>query len=104
MSSATGCARLPLGSPFRCCIGTTLIATPISTTWSRRRCLNYATYLTEIEVCRANRADLDATIVAPNGRDRFTFRWILIHLIEEYARHNGHADLIREAIDGETGE
>ncbi|HEY1760949.1 MAG TPA: DinB family protein [Acidimicrobiales bacterium] len=31
-------------------------------------------------------------------------RWILCHMIEEYARHNGHADLIREAIDGETGE
>jgi uncharacterized damage-inducible protein DinB len=33
-----------------------------------------------------------------------SLRWILVHMIEEYARHNGHADLIREAIDGETGE
>ncbi|HEU0131246.1 MAG TPA: DinB family protein [Mycobacteriales bacterium] len=33
-----------------------------------------------------------------------TLRWILCHLIEEYARHNGHADLLREAADGETGE
>jgi hypothetical protein len=33
-----------------------------------------------------------------------TMRWILTHMIEEYARHNGHADLIRESIDGETGE
>ena len=66
---------------------------------------DYAAYLAEVEVCRANQGlDFDATIVAPNGRDRFTFRWILIHLIEEYARHNGHADLIREAIDGATGE
>jgi uncharacterized damage-inducible protein DinB len=31
-------------------------------------------------------------------------RWILTHMIEEYARHNGQADLIRESIDGETGE
>jgi hypothetical protein len=31
-------------------------------------------------------------------------RWIFCHMIEEYARHNGHADLLREAIDGETGE
>ena len=31
-------------------------------------------------------------------------RWILCHLIEEYARHNGHADLIRELVDGLTGE
>lgn len=31
-------------------------------------------------------------------------RWVVVHMIEEYARHNGHADLIREAVDGETGE
>jgi hypothetical protein len=30
-------------------------------------------------------------------------RWVLIHLIEEYARHNGHADILRERIDGVTG-
>ena len=35
---------------------------------------------------------------------RFSLRWILVHLVEEYARHNGHADLIRESIDGSTGE
>jgi uncharacterized damage-inducible protein DinB len=35
---------------------------------------------------------------------RVSLRWILCHLIEEYARHNGHADLIRESIDGATGE
>jgi len=34
----------------------------------------------------------------------FSLRWILTHLVEEYARHNGHADLIRESIDGSTGE
>ncbi|REF35304.1 uncharacterized protein DUF664 [Thermasporomyces composti] len=33
-----------------------------------------------------------------------SLRWILCHMIEEYARHNGHADLIRESIDGLTGE
>jgi len=33
-----------------------------------------------------------------------SLRWIFVHLIEEYARHNGHADLLREAIDGQTGE
>lgn len=31
-------------------------------------------------------------------------RWVLVHMIEEYARHNGHADLLREAVDGLTGE
>lgn len=33
-----------------------------------------------------------------------SLRWILCHMIEEYARHNGHADLIRESADGATGE
>ncbi|MFE2046725.1 DinB family protein [Streptomyces sp. NPDC059477] len=37
------------------------------------------------------------------GGDGLSLRWILIHLIEEYARHNGHADLIRERIDGVRG-
>ena len=32
-----------------------------------------------------------------------SLRWIYVHMIEEYARHNGHADLIRELIDGSTG-
>jgi uncharacterized damage-inducible protein DinB len=36
------------------------------------------------------------------GQD-VSLRWIYVHLIEEYARHNGHADLIRECIDGATG-
>ena len=38
-----------------------------------------------------------------NGRE-CTHRYILVHMIEEYARHNGHADLLRERIDGVTGE
>jgi hypothetical protein len=37
------------------------------------------------------------------GQQR-NLRWIVTHLIEEYARHNGHADLIREALDGATGD
>ena len=37
------------------------------------------------------------------GRTR-DIRWICLHMIEEYARHNGHADLIRERIDGVTGD
>ena len=35
--------------------------------------------------------------------DSCSLRWILHHMIEEYARHNGHADLLRELIDGEVG-
>ncbi|MFD4632951.1 DinB family protein [Streptomyces sp. NPDC058284] len=37
------------------------------------------------------------------GEETVSLRWILVHLIEEYARHNGHADLLRERIDGVTG-
>jgi hypothetical protein len=39
----------------------------------------------------------------PNGESP-SLRWILVHMIEEYARHNGHADFIRESIDGSVGE
>jgi len=38
------------------------------------------------------------------GQGGVSLRWVLAHMIEEYARHNGHADLLRESIDGETGE
>jgi uncharacterized damage-inducible protein DinB len=38
------------------------------------------------------------------GQGAFSLRWILLHMIEEYARHNGHADLLRESIDGQVGE
>ncbi|MGW1766005.1 DinB family protein [Streptomyces sp. NPDC002073] len=36
--------------------------------------------------------------------EQFNLRWVYTHMIEEYARHNGHADLLREQIDGVTGE
>jgi hypothetical protein len=39
----------------------------------------------------------------PDGRTP-SVRWIVVHMIEEYARHNGHADLIRESVDGLVGE
>ena len=38
------------------------------------------------------------------GRAGFSLRWILVHMLEETARHNGHADILREQIDGVTGE
>lgn len=47
---------------------------------------------------------LAGTHPAWGGRAEVSLRWILVHMIEEYARHNGHADLLREAIDGQTGE
>ncbi len=49
-------------------------------------------------------AALSRTHSAWGGRGRVSLRWVLAHMIEEYARHNGHADLIRESIDGQTGE
>ena len=62
-------------------------------------------YLAELETVRAvaARYDLDDTGLHRTGRP-VDLRWIYTHLIEEYARHNGHADLLRQAIDGRTGE
>ncbi|MFX0537809.1 DinB family protein [Ornithinimicrobium sp. Y1847] len=48
--------------------------------------------------------DLGATSPAWGGREQVSLRWVLTHMIEEYARHNGHADLLREQVDGQTGE
>lgn len=70
-------------------------------------------YLLELhaKACDQSRQILDGiddldTLVArePSSGERFNVRWVLIHMIEEYARHAGHADLIRESIDGSTGD
>jgi uncharacterized damage-inducible protein DinB len=63
-------------------------------------------------VCDRSRAavaevgDPDALAARPHRRtgEVFSLRWIMLHMIEETARHNGHADLLRESIDGVTGE
>jgi len=47
-------------------------------------------------------ASLDVTGI--RGGYRYSLRWVLTHMIEEYARHNGHADLLRERLDGTTGQ
>ena len=44
---------------------------------------------------------LDKTFSGRKGP--ISLRWVYVHMIEEYARHNGHADLLRESIDGATG-
>jgi uncharacterized damage-inducible protein DinB len=58
--------------------------------------------------CDESRAAVAAApsldVTAIDGDERFSLRWIMTHMIEEYARHNGHADLLRERIDGATGE
>ncbi len=65
-----------------------------------------ATYRREIATSRANTAawtDLTAPARGTRRGKPVNLRWILVHLVEEYARHLGHMDLLREAIDGETG-
>ena len=51
----------------------------------------------------ADAESLDA-LTAAGKHGPYSLRWIVIHMIEEYARHNGHADLLREQIDGAVGE
>ena len=66
-----------------------------------------ATCRQELDICRAiaNRhPDLDAIGANLRRGHEVSLRWIFVHLIEEYARHNGHADFLRERIDGVTGE
>ena len=54
---------------------------------------------------RTNGIVRDIPLDAPNGRrEGTTLRWTLLHLINETARHAGHADAVRELIDGTTGE
>lgn len=51
----------------------------------------------------AQAPDLDFAGHEP-GAGPVSLRWVLMHMIEEYARHNGHADLLREQIDGVVGQ
>lgn len=66
---------------------------------------DYARFLDEVAASRevAARFELDDVFDAPVFGRPASARWQLLHMIEEYARHNGHADLIREAVDGRTG-
>lgn len=43
-----------------------------------------------------------ARVRPPEKGENATLRWVLVHMVEEYARHAGHADLIRQSIDGAT--
>ena len=66
----------------------------------------FADWQAEIDYARkvVEPMTLDATFFSSRRNVTITLRWVLLHMIEEYARHNGHADLLREAIDGATGE
>ncbi|WP_205826238.1 DinB family protein [Microbispora catharanthi] len=59
------------------------------------------------EVDFADRFVAAADSLEVTGRDSWrgtiTLRWVMVHMVEEYARHNGHADLLRQGIDGAVG-
>jgi hypothetical protein len=67
-----------------------------------------AFYRTEVEHSRgvvAGSPSLDALSAKPTKfREHVSLRWILVHMLEETARHAGHLDLMRETIDGRTGD
>jgi hypothetical protein len=67
---------------------------------------DFATFHAEVELARAAAAGhpLDETFHHERTGVEICVRWVYLHMIEEYARHNGHADLIRERIDGMTGD
>ncbi|MFE7790439.1 DinB family protein [Streptomyces sp. NPDC057460] len=62
-----------------------------------------ATWQDEIARARANCATRLLEDTSPFMGGEVSLRWIYTHMIAEYARHNGHADFIRERIDGGTG-
>jgi uncharacterized damage-inducible protein DinB len=66
---------------------------------------DYAAYVRELDLARAAVAghSLDETFVHDRHETQMNVRWVYVHLIEEYARHAGHADLLRQCIDGVTG-
>jgi uncharacterized damage-inducible protein DinB len=65
-----------------------------------------AALTSEIATARtiADAAELDQHATQLLDGEPVTMRWILVHMIEEYARHCGHMDLLREAVDGQTGD
>jgi uncharacterized damage-inducible protein DinB len=72
--------------------------------WAER--VDRSREIVEAQLSKGEDAALGQThrVLYWGDQDRVSLRWVLAHMIEEYARHNGHADLIRESIDGQTGE
>jgi uncharacterized damage-inducible protein DinB len=67
----------------------------------------FATFAEECGRSRVIAAALDLDVTGVTGVEHVrvvSHRWVLTHMIEEYARHNGHADLLRECIDGRVGD
>ena len=66
---------------------------------------DHAAFLAEIAACDAALASVSLEHeFSTKRRPVISVRWVYLHMIEEYARHNGHADLLRERIDGVTGD
>ena len=66
---------------------------------------DFAAYREEVELARRAAAgrELDGTFYHERLEVVMSVRWVYLHMIEEYARHNGHADLLRERTDSGTG-
>ncbi len=62
-----------------------------------------ATWEAECDHSRAAAAARELDDVGERQGEPCSLRWIYVHMVEEYARHNGHADLIRELVDGAVG-
>ncbi|MEV5571771.1 DinB family protein [Spirillospora sp. NPDC052269] len=65
---------------------------------------DFAAHAREVELARQTARGRSLDEEFPGRGGTLTLRWVYLHMIEEYTRHNGHADLLREAIDGLTGE
>jgi uncharacterized damage-inducible protein DinB len=66
--------------------------------------LTYRAEVDEARTVASRSSDLDGVGVGKRHGQDVSLRWIYVHMIEEYARHNGHADLLRECIDGTVGD
>ncbi|GAA2657254.1 DinB family protein [Paractinoplanes durhamensis] len=65
---------------------------------------NLAAFHAELTAADEAVADLSLDHEFTLRENTLSLRWVYLHMIEEYARHNGHADLLRERIDGVTGD
>ena len=65
---------------------------------------DFAVFDEEVRLARQACARRGLDEMFEGRRHTLTLRWVYLHMIEEYARHLGHADLLREAIDGAKGE
>ena len=63
----------------------------------------YRATWTSVDEVIASAPDLDRTCEPFDDEPPVSLRWILLHLLEETARHAGHADILRELVDGQTG-